>query len=78
MVSRLNIGIALQQQTADFKVATKSRQMQWSFPTEYKKTQTRKQNPGSKKMQAINHLVQSLASTSASHCSSRRQISRWP
>ncbi len=82
MVLRIHISVALQQKTANFKVAFSSRPMQWSTLTEEKQK--------NQLAQTEFHFIKTIitirggnymplfASTSALHCSKRRQTSRWP
>ncbi len=82
-VLRLYISVALQQKTANFKVAKISRVMQWSdFLTEGKQ----KIELAQKEFRFIETIIimrggnylPSFASISALHCSKRRVTSRWP
>jgi dipeptide/tripeptide permease len=83
-VLRLYISVALQQKTGNFKMAVLSRQMQWSAMTEEKQ----KDELAQKEFRFIKtitiiiisggYYLSSFASTSALHCSKRRQTSRWP
>ncbi len=81
MVLRLCISVALQQKTANFKVAFLSRPMQWSELTEGKQTNELAQKEfrfiKTMIMRGGNYLL-AFASISALHCSKRRQTSRWP
>ena len=81
VVLRLYISVALQQKTANFKLAIPSRRMQWSPLTEEKQ----KNQLARTKFRFIKTTIirggnypSSFASTSALHCSKRRQTSRWP
>ena len=82
VVLRLHVSVALQQKTANFKVAFFSRLMQWSLLTEEKK----KNQLAQTEFRFIKTIIiirggnylQSFASISALHCSKRRQSSRWP
>jgi hypothetical protein len=81
-VLRLQISVALQQKTANFKVAKLSRLMQWSVLTEGKQK--------NELAQTEFHFIKTIiiirggnyssvfASISALHCSKKRQTSRWP
>ncbi len=83
VVRRLYISVALQQKTANFKAAIGSGAMKWSLLTEEKKNEStcanrvslHKNNDNKK---GCGNYVKSFASTLASHCSKRRQTSRWP
>jgi hypothetical protein len=81
-VPRRDVSFRFDQSTANFNVAFPSRPMHWSVFTEEK----RKNELARTEFRFIkatiiirggNHLL-SFASTSALHCSKRRQISRWP
>jgi hypothetical protein len=81
----LHISVALQQKTANFKVAIASRPMQWSPLTEEKQKNQLAQTEFRFIKTTIVIIIwgggnysQSFASTSALHSSKRRQISRWP
>ena len=83
MVLRLHISVALQQKTANFKVAPHSRVMQWSALTEGKQ----KNELAQTEFRFIKTIIVIIrggnylllfASISALHCSKRRVISRWP
>ena len=86
-VLRVHISIALQQKTANFKVALPSREIQWSVLTEEKQTNqlAQKEFRFIKTIKTIiiiiirggNYLLL-FASISALHCSKRRVTSRWP
>ena len=75
------ISVALQQKTANFKVATASRVMQWSVLTEEKQKNQFAQNRVIIIIKMIiisrGNYSSSFASTSALHRSKRRQTSRW-
>jgi hypothetical protein len=83
-VLRLYISVALygflQQETANFKLALPSGPMQWSALTEENQKNQLAQTKLrfiKKKIRRRNYFL-SFASTSALHCSKRRQISRRP
>ena len=73
---------AAKQKTANFKVASSSRAMQWSALTEEKQ----KNQLAQTELHFTNTIIiirggnysVFFASTSALHCSKRRQTSRWP
>jgi hypothetical protein len=72
----------VEQKTANFNVAIDGRVMQWCASTEEKlknqHAQTESlQNKNNNNKGGGNYLLV-FASTSALHCSKRRQISRWP
>ncbi len=80
---RLYISVALQQKTANFKLAIDSRPMQWSLLTEGKqKNQLAHTEFRFIKTITIiirgGNYVSSFASISALYCSKRRQTSSWP
>jgi hypothetical protein len=81
-VLRLHISVALQQKTANFKVAIANRPMQWSVLTEEKQknqlARTEFQLIKNNNSKGGGNYPASFASTSALHCSKRRQTSRWP
>ncbi len=82
-VPRSDVSFRLDQKTANFKVASDSRVMQWSALTEEKQ----KNELAQKEFRFIktiivvirggNYLL-SFAPISALHCSKRRVTSRWP
>ena len=79
----LDISVALQQKTANFKVAIASRPMQWSPLTEEKQKNQLAQTEFRFIKTTIVIIIrgggnysQSFAFTSALHCSKRRQTSR--
>jgi hypothetical protein len=82
VVLRLHVSVALQQKTASFKVAIVSRPMQWSLLTEGKQNNQLAQTEVLliKTITIIGggNYSQHFASTTALHCSKRRQISRLP
>jgi hypothetical protein len=80
VVLRFNISVALEQKTANFKVANGSSVEQWSVLTEEKEmSQLAKTNWFLKKNnnnKGGGKYSWSFASTSALHCSRRREIFR--
>ncbi len=83
MVLRLHISVALQQQTASFKVAFGSRKMQWSATTEQQRNESTctyrvwlQKNTNNHQGKG-NHSI-AFASTSALHWSKSRDASSWP
>ena len=79
---RSDVSFRLDQKTGNFKVAAESRVMQWGpFPEGKQKNELARTEFRFIKATIIirggNHL-KSFASTSALHCSKRRQTSRWP
>ena len=81
-VLRLYISVALQQKAANFKVALASRKMQWSTVAEEKQKNQLAQTEFHFTKTIIiirgGNYQLSFASTSALHCSKRRQTSRRP
>ena len=81
-VPRSDVSFRLDQKTGNFKAASASRKMQWIAKTEEKQ----KNELAQKEFRLIETIIiirsgnyrHSFASTSALHCSKRRQISRWP
>ena len=78
-----HISVALQQKTANFKVAIASREKQWSELTEVKqKNQLAQTEFRFKKTTIIitraGNYSLSFASISELHCSKKRATSRWP
>jgi hypothetical protein len=86
-VPRSDVSFRLHQKTGNFKVAMPSREMQWSALTEGQQ----KNELAQKEFRFIKTIIiiiiiiikggnylPCFASTSALHCSKRRQTSRWP
>ncbi len=82
VVLGLYISVALQQKTANFKVAIHSRPMQCSVLTEGKQKNKLAQTEFRFIKTTIiireGNYLPSFASMSALHCSKRRVMSRWP
>ncbi len=79
----VHIGVALQKQTASFKVPFHSRQMQRSFLTKYKNIKLARTefpiNPIKKEYDAVgSSYFVVFAFTSALHCRRRQQVSKCP
>ena len=78
-----DVSFRLDQKTANIKVATRSSEMQWSVATEEKKQKNQLAQTKFRFIKTITIIrgddyPASFASTSALHCSKRRQISRSP
>jgi hypothetical protein len=81
-VPRSDVSFRLDQKTGNFKAASESRPMQWSALPEGKQ----KIELAQKEFRFIKTIIttmggnhfQFFASTSALHCSKRRETSRWP